>query len=139
MIVISVFLMIPALQLLSKNMRKKYHENISVSFFRILKENNLCADFREERMVRSSTITKAIDAFENEKSRFQEKQYNAVAKSLSAILVKVLEYEEKERICGENRKSYFKTDHDATAMSLKADYYSGSLSAFPDLFECEND
>lgn len=103
----------------------KYHENISVSFFRILKENNLCADFREERMVRSSTITKAIDAFENEKSRFQEKQYNAVAKSLSAILVKVLEYEEKERICGENRKSYFKTDHDATAMSLKADYYSG--------------
>ena len=39
-------------------------------------------------------------------------------------LVKLLEYEEKERICGENRNSYYKTDHDATAMVLKKDYYS---------------
>ena len=39
-------------------------------------------------------------------------------------LIKLLEYEEKERICGENRKSYFKTDYDATAMVLKEDYYS---------------
>lgn len=39
-------------------------------------------------------------------------------------LIKLLEYEEKERICGENRNSYFKTDHDATAMVLKEDYYS---------------
>lgn len=39
-------------------------------------------------------------------------------------LTKLLEYEEKERICGENRNSYFKTDKDATAMVLKEDYYS---------------
>ena len=39
-------------------------------------------------------------------------------------LIKLLEYEEKERICGDNRNSYFKTDHDATAMVLKEDYYS---------------
>lgn len=39
-------------------------------------------------------------------------------------LIKLIEYEEKERICGENRNSYFKTDHDATAMVLKEDYYS---------------
>lgn len=39
-------------------------------------------------------------------------------------LVKLLEYEEKEEICGENRNSYFKTDYDATAMVLKEDYYS---------------
>lgn len=39
-------------------------------------------------------------------------------------LVKLLEYEEKEQICGEDRNSYFKTDHDATAMVLKEDYYS---------------
>ena len=39
-------------------------------------------------------------------------------------LVKLVEYEEKEQICGENRNSYFKTDHDATAMVLKEDYYS---------------
>ena len=35
-----------------------------------------------------------------------------------------MEYEEKEKICGENRNSYFKTDKDATAMVLKEDYYS---------------
>ncbi len=39
-------------------------------------------------------------------------------------LIKLLEYEEKEKICGENRNSYFKTDNDATAMVLKEDYYS---------------
>ena len=36
-------------------------------------------------------------------------------------LSKSLEYEEKERICGPNRKSYYKTDKDATAMCLKDD------------------
>lgn len=39
-------------------------------------------------------------------------------------LVKLVEYEEKERICGDNRNSYYKTDKDATAMVLKEDYYS---------------
>jgi len=39
-------------------------------------------------------------------------------------LLKLLEYEEKEAICGENRNSYYKTDKDATAMMLKEDYYS---------------
>lgn len=42
-----------------------------------------------------------------------------------SMLVKLIEYEEKEEICGEDRKSYYKTDHDATAMALKTDYYSG--------------
>lgn len=44
---------------------------------------------------------------------------------LSQYLIKSLEYEEKERICGPDRNSYYKTDHDATAMCLKEDYYSG--------------
>lgn len=44
---------------------------------------------------------------------------------LSTYLIKLLDYEEKERICGPNRNSYYKTDHGATAMCLKEDYYSG--------------
>lgn len=40
-------------------------------------------------------------------------------------LSRLLDYEEKEEICGPNRNSYYKTDHDATAMALKTDYYSG--------------
>lgn len=50
----------------------------------------------------------------------QQKNY----KLAYQYLIKLLEYEEKERICGENRNSYFKTDKDATAMVLKEDYYS---------------
>jgi len=50
----------------------------------------------------------------------EQKQY----KLIHQYLLKLLEYEEKETICGDNRKSYFKTDKDATAMVLKEDYYS---------------
>lgn len=46
-------------------------------------------------------------------------------RQLEKYLIKLLEYEEKEEICGPNRNSYFKTDKDATAMALKEDYYSG--------------
>ena len=42
---------------------------------------------------------------------------------LSSYLIKLLDYEEKDEICGPNRNSYYKTDHDATAMCLKEDYY----------------
>ena len=44
---------------------------------------------------------------------------------LYEYLIKSVEYEEKEAICGPDRNSYYKTDHDATAMCLKEDYYSG--------------
>ena len=43
--------------------------------------------------------------------------------NLTKMLIKTLEYEEKENICGPDRKSYFETDHDATDMCLKKDYY----------------
>lgn len=54
-----------------------------------------------------------------------EKALKAMRDQLSQYLMKSIEYEEKEKICGENRNSYFKTDHDATAMCLKRDHYSG--------------
>ena len=44
---------------------------------------------------------------------------------LEEFNLKVVEYEIKEAICGPSRKSYYKTDHDATAMCLKDDYYAG--------------
>ena len=44
---------------------------------------------------------------------------------LEKMLLKKLQYEEIEAICGPERNSYFKTDKDATAMCLKSDYYSG--------------
>lgn len=49
-------------------------------------------------------------------------------KALNNMLLKTIEYEEKEQLCGQNRNSYYKTDKDATAMCLKSNYYSGSVS-----------
>lgn len=54
-----------------------------------------------------------------------KKEYANASKALDSMLPKVVEYEGKERICGPGRKSYYKTDHDATVMCLKADYYAG--------------
>ncbi|MBO4791395.1 MAG: transposase [Clostridia bacterium] len=102
-----------------------YHRKLSVTFFSLLKENGLCPSFRVEDKVRSSTVSRAIDELEKSREKYGETQFLSLNKSLSSILAKVLEYEEKENICGPDRKSYYKTDHDATAMCLKADYYTG--------------
>ncbi len=102
-----------------------YHKKLSATFFSLLNENNLCSNFHTEEQVRSSTVSRAIDELEHVKDKFGEELYKSLNKSLSAILVKILEYEGKEKICGPDRKSYYKTDHDATAMCLKADYYTG--------------
>lgn len=42
-----------------------------------------------------------------------------------SYLERMSEYQEQCEICGKDRNSYYKTDHDATAMCLKEDYYSG--------------
>lgn len=55
----------------------------------------------------------------------EEKILTRKYKQLNEYLSKATEYEEKESICGPDRNSYYKTDHDATAMCLKQDYYSG--------------
>ena len=62
----------------------------------------------------------AIPSGKGKRPTKQQKNY----KLIYGYLIKLLEYEEKERICGDNRNSYYKTDKDATAMVLKKDYYS---------------
>jgi transposase len=49
-------------------------------------------------------------------------------RTLSALLGRMLAWEETDRICGPGRNSFYKTDRDATAMCLKEDYYSGAGS-----------
>ena len=51
----------------------------------------------------------------------EERLYLQVKKYFS----RMLEYEEINKICGPSRKSFYKTDKDATAMCLKDDYYAG--------------
>lgn len=96
-----------------------FHRKLTESAWRIFEKNGLLADRRKEEMIRSSTLAAAVSEADGKKCGPD------VMKALESMLAKALEYEEKEAICGPGRKSYYKTDHDATAMCLKSDYYSG--------------
>lgn len=81
-----------------------------------------------EGIIHSSLITKLIDQANNlsaDNIEGGEKALQKMKESLANYLLKMTEYEEMDQICGPNRNSYYKTDHDATAMCLKEDYYSG--------------
>lgn len=91
-------------------------------------------EITKKELVKSSELNKIIKKYVIEKNinisaipsgkrnRLTLEQKNC--KLAYQYLIKLIEYEEKERICGENRNSYFKTDKDATAKVLKEDYYS---------------
>lgn len=103
----------------------RYHKNISIKISNIIKKYNLIKNYSDEILIKSSTVAYALTHLNKNKKVFDESTYKKVNKALLAMLEKVLEYEEKETICGNERKSYYKTDKDATAMALKVDYYSG--------------
>lgn len=102
-----------------------FHERISLKAYEIIFKYNLLASHKMEKYIRSSIMAKALSNLESQKDSLDLKEYRMIFKALSTMLEKVLEYEVKEEICGDNRNSYYKTDHDATAMCLKSDYYSG--------------
>lgn len=102
-----------------------FHERLSIKAYEIIFKYNLLASHKMEKYIRSSIVAKALSNLESQKDSLNLKEYRMVFKTLSTMLEKVLEYEVKEEICGDKRNSYYKTDHDATAMCLKSDYYSG--------------
>ncbi len=102
-----------------------YHEKLSVKAYELIFKYNLLEKQTTETYIRSSIIATSLSNLEKIKSTIDEKEYLSISNALSSMLSKVLEYETKEEICGPNRNSYYKTDHDATAMCLKSDYYSG--------------
>lgn len=100
-----------------------YHTRLSDKIRVLLKEVNLEKNVPEKGFVPSDIIARKLTELlvQTEVDSSLKKKY----KQLYEYLEKTLEYEEKERICGPDRNSYYKTDHDATAMTLKQDYYSG--------------
>ena len=100
-----------------------FHERLSKSCNELIKKYNLLEDYVDEKYISSKTIGYAISHVK-EKS-LSSKDSENLMKALNNMLLKTIEYEEKEQLCGQNRNSYYKTDKDATAMCLKADYYSG--------------
>lgn len=102
-----------------------YHAKISRKAYELISKYGLSKSKSEETYIRSSTIALGLSNLKKSEPALGEKEYSSVFEALSSMLAKVLEYESKEEICGPGRNSYYKTDHDATAMCLKADYYSG--------------
>ncbi len=103
----------------------RFHERISARASEIIERHGLLEKPFCDRLMKSSAVAKAITNLEAKKADIAEPEFSNSLSALSSMLEKILEYESKEEICGEGRKSYYKTDHDATAMALKADYYSG--------------
>ncbi len=113
----------------------KFHLKLSDKIRVLLKKYNLENSIPKLGVIESSLISKKITEFSSliqslDITDKQNKQYFNDYHLLVEYLNKSLEYEEKERICGDTRNSYYKTDHDATAMCLKRDYYSGFGSNF---------
>lgn len=100
-----------------------YHERISKSCCSLINKYNLLENSVDEKYISSKTIGYAISHIKEKD--LSSKDSKNLMKALNNMLLKVIEYEEKEQLCGPNRNSYYKTDKDATAMCLKADYYSG--------------
>ncbi|MBR3250104.1 MAG: transposase [Erysipelotrichaceae bacterium] len=100
-----------------------YHNNLSDKIRVLLNDVGLYRGVPKKGFISSKLIAEKISELSaiKDMGRYYEDRYGL----LNKYLIKALEYEEKERICGEGRNSYYKTDHDATAMTLKADYYAG--------------
>ena len=96
----------------------KFHLKLSDKIRVLLEKVNLSDNVPHNGIIDSKLIAQKISILSSDERYIKE--YNL----LFDYLIKTLEYEEKTRICGD-RNSYYKTDKDATAMTLKSDYYSG--------------
>lgn len=105
-----------------------FHRRLSDKIRTLLNSNGLGRGLPADGIISTAVIagkitqfSKLLESSGQEEKKALQSQYDQLLEYLS----KSLEYEEKESICGPDRNSYYKTDHDATAMTLKADYYSG--------------
>jgi transposase len=107
-----------------------FHIKLSNKIRLLLNDYNIARGIQNEGIIDSKMIADKLIELNTiissyDLSQKENKKHRDAYSSLYSYLEKSLEYEEKERICGPNRNSYFKTDKDATAMCLKEDYYSG--------------
>ena len=109
----------------------KYHTRLDIKIKELLKEMGYVPN--SNKLIKAEELNKLLKDYASinqieipiptsRGKRLSKEQKNY--KLAYQYLTKLLEYEEKERICGKNRNSYYKTDKDATAMVLKKDYYS---------------
>lgn len=115
-----------------------YHNKLDLKIRELLLEINievtdkeLIKSYKLNQLIKEYVLRENIDinnipSGKGKRLTKEQRMY----KKVYQYLIKILEYEEKEIICGDNRNSYYKTDKDATAMVLKEDYYSRSSHDF---------
>ncbi len=115
-----------------------YHKKLDIKIKELLLKMNI--EFNNKNLIKSFQFNESIKEYIERENididfintskgkRLTKGQKNC--KLAYKYLIKLLEYEEKEEICGKNRNSYYKTDKDATAMVLKEDYYSKTSHDF---------
>lgn len=108
---------------------KKHHKNLSEKIRMTLEKYGLSKGIPKNENIESRILAEKITEFyerykDIDYSKKENKEIKKTYQNLLEWLNKSLEYEEKERTCGQ-RNSYYKSDKDATAMTLKQDYYSG--------------
>ncbi len=115
-----------------KNLDKKIKNLINIMGYSITFENDKFIKAKEFKEILNDYITQEnINIYDIPNGRGCRRTSTEKNYLLGySYLLKLLEYEEKEEICGEKRNSYYKTDKDATAMVLKEDYYSKSSHDF---------
>ena len=106
-----------------------YHKRLSEKVTNILKKYDIDCKV-ENDFISSGEIAQSLIKLSKILSKYDlsekcNREHKSAYDELINCFEKEIEYEKKEEICGPNRKSYYKTDHDATAMCLKEDYYSG--------------
>ena len=79
-------------------------------------------DFNPNELIKSNQLFEAINLYAKDSGFNPELISSGKGKRISKeqryykqcykYLIKLIEYEEKETICGHNRNSYYKTDHD---------------------------
>ncbi len=109
-----------------------YHKKLDIKIKELLLKMNI--EFIDKNLIKSYQFNESIKLYVQRENIDINSIPNGKGKRLTKeqknyklayqYLVKLVEYEEKEEICGKNRNSYYKTDKDATAMVLKEDYYS---------------
>lgn len=108
----------------------KRHRKLSIKINDAIEKYGLSPNPKHEEFISVDTAINALINLKYKKDELSPKEYKDLEKFLTAASIKINDYEEMYKIIGDNRKSFYKTDKDATAMVLKEDYYSKSSYEF---------